>query len=163
LPEPAPDVEYELELRPVPEQQHGGSQDDEARAEVTPPHTGSVAAFVAQAFSIVGSDYQWSGYTWTGDVSSSAFTCSGVIDFALGNPSQSNSPEMLYEAVADRLVTDISQLSYGDLVFYSYAGRYPGHVGIYVGSGAIIDSIPDGGVAVRSVDYMDFIGGGSYF
>ena len=117
---------------------------------------------VSQAYSIIGSGYQWSGYSWTGSTSSSAFTCSGVVDYALGLSSQSNSPESLYASVSN-MKSSTSQLAYGDLVFYSYAGRYPGHVGIYVGNGMIIDSIPDGGVAVRAVDYMDFIGGGSIF
>ena len=127
-----------------------------------PAATASASAMVSQAYSIIGSGYQWSGYTWTGSTSSSAFTCSGVVDYALGLSSQSNSPESLYASVSN-MKSSPSQLSYGDLVFYSFAGRYPGHVGIYVGDGMIIDSIPDGGVAVRSVDYMDFIGGGSYF
>lgn len=130
-------------------------------APVTPASNAS--AFVARAFSIIGAGYQWSGYTWTGSIRSSKFTCSGVIDFALGCPSRSHSPEMLYAIVGSRLVTDINNLHYGDLVFYSYAGRNPGHVGIYIGGGSIIDSIPNGGVAIRSVRYMDFIGGGPLY
>ncbi len=118
---------------------------------------------VARAYSIIGSGYQWSGYTWTGSTSTSAFTCSGVVDYAMGLPSWSNSPESLYAAVGSRLVSSTSQLNYGDLVFYSYGGRYPGHVGIYVGGGSIIDSIPNGGVAIRDVNYMNFIGGGPIY
>lgn len=120
---------------------------------------GDVSSFVASAYSIIGAGYSYSGYNWTGSTGSSVFTCSGVIDFALGRAPRSSSPETLYAEVGSRLVYDTSQLNYGDLVFYSYAGRYPGHVGIYVGNGNIIDSIP-GGVAVREVGYMPFIGGG---
>lgn len=126
--------------------------------------TGSVNAMVARAYSIVGSGYQWSGYYWSGSPSTSAFTCSGVVDYALGLPSNSNSPETLYAKVVARgtYTTDASSLQYGDLVFYQYGGRSPGHVGIYVGNGCVIDSVPGGGVNVRSMYYVSgFMGGGS--
>lgn len=116
---------------------------------------------VARAYSIIGAGYSWSGYSWTGSPESSAFTCSGVVDYALGLPSWSNSPESLYAQVGSRMVFDASRLSYGDLVFYPYGGRTPtGHVGIYIGNGMIIDSIPNGGVQIRDVNYMELIGGG---
>lgn len=121
----------------------------------------AVAWFVSRAYSIIGAGYQYSGYTWTGSTYDSAFTNSGVVDYARGMPSRSSSPETLYAEVGSLLVTNADQLCYGDLVFYASAGRYPGHVGIYIGGGAIIDSIPNGGVSIRSVDYIaSFIGGG---
>ncbi len=125
--------------------------------------TDNVAGFVARAFSIIGAGYQWSGYTWLGSIRGSAFTCSGVIDFARGFPSRSSSPETLYAEVGSRLVTDTNLLQYGDLVFYDFNGRHPGHVGIYIGGGSIIDSIPNGGVSIRDVNYMPCIGGGPIF
>lgn len=109
---------------------------------------------------IIGSGYSYSGYRWTGSTSTSYFTCSGVVDFALGYPSQSNWPESYYGKVHN-LTKDISALSPGDLVFFTYAGRAPGHVGIYIGNGQMIDSSPDGGVQVRSVRPGNFMGGGS--
>jgi len=49
----------------------------------------------------------------------------------------------------------------GNLVFYARGGRIY-HVGIYIGDGMIIDSIPSGGVQVRSLYFCDgFCGGGS--
>ena len=150
--EPAQEEQYEEESNEYEEEDY----------DYSPSYAGSASQLVANAYSIIGSGYSWSGYNWTGSTSSSVFTCSGVVDFALGLPSQSNSPETLYAQVSN-LVYDTSQLSYGDLVFYTYAGRYPGHVGIYIGGGSIIDSIPNGGVAIRDVNYMDFIGGGSIF
>lgn len=122
-------------------------------------YVGDVSSFVGSAYSIIGSAYSYSGYHWTGSVSSSWFTCSGVVDFALGRPPRASSPETLYAEVGSRLVFSTSQLNYGDLVFYATGGRYPGHVGIYIGGGSIIDAIP-GGVAIRSVGYLPFIGGG---
>ncbi len=120
----------------------------------------SAASMVSRALSVVGSGYQWSGYVWTGSTSSSAFTCSGLIDYALGLPSNSSWPESLYSSVS-YITTDVSSLNYGDLVFYTYAGRYPGHVGIYIGGGQIVDSCPGSGVQVRDINYPGtFIGGG---
>ena len=131
--------------------------------EVHVPDAGSVSAMVDRAYSVIGANYTWSGYVWTGDIYSSYFTCSGLIDFAMGRSTNSSWPESLYAEVGSHLTYNISNLQYGDLVFYSYAGRYPGHVGIYIGGGNIIDSIPGTGVAIRPVDYMDFIGGGPIY
>lgn len=126
-------------------------------------HTTSGAAqtMVNRAWGIIGSGYSYSGYRWTGDPNSSWFTCSGVIDYALGLGSNSNSPESLYYSVGSRLTTDRSKLAYGDLVFFRHAGRRPGHVGIYIGNGQMIDSIPGAGVGVRTLDFIGgFMGGG---
>ena len=118
-----------------------------------------VSSFVSAAYGIIGSGYSWSGYNWTGSVGSSWFTCSGVVDYALGRPPRARSPETLYAEVGSAMVHSTGALNYGDLVFYASGGRYPGHVGIYIGGGQIIDAIP-GGVAIRNVNYMNFIGGG---
>lgn len=129
----------------------------------TPAPSGSASAMVSRALGVVGSGYRWSGYVWTGSTSSSAFTCSGLVDYALGLPTNSNSPESYFGSVR-YITSDMSALNYGDLVFYTYAGRYPGHVGIYIGGGQIVDSCPGGGVQIRSVNYPGtFIGGGPIF
>ncbi|WP_165782794.1 C40 family peptidase [Bifidobacterium margollesii] len=124
--------------------------------------TDSDNSFVGRAMSVIGSAYRSSGYVWTGSTSSSAFTCSGLVDYALGLPTNSNTPEGLYAKVggAGNLKHDTGSLSYGDLVFFNYAGRHPGHVGIYIGNGLMVDSA-GGGVAVRAVSTMSFIGGGA--
>ena len=119
---------------------------------------------ISAAESGVGSAYTYSGYNWTGDASTSEFTCSGLVDYAPGNASQTNTPESLYAAVNGKgnLRSSVDGLSAGDLVFYEYAGRYPGHVGIYIGNARIIDSEPTGGVQIRDVYYPGtFLGGGS--
>ena len=122
--------------------------------------SGSVSNMVSRALSVIGSGYTYSGYVWTGSTSSSVFTCSGLVDYALGNSTNTSWPESLYSSVS-YITTDRSALNYGDLVFYSYGGRYPGHVGIYIGGGQIVDSIPNGGVQIRDLDYPGtFIGGG---
>lgn len=140
----------------------GGTSNSGSNISSTP--TGSANAMVARAYSIIGSAYKYSGYTWTGDPSTSAFTCSGVVDYALGRSTNSGWPESYYSAVKARgtFTTSLSKLKYGDLVFFRYGGRAPGHVGIYIGGGMMIDSIPNGGVATRSVSFIGgFMGGGS--
>lgn len=129
----------------------------------TVPPSGSVENLVARAYSIIGSGYSWSGYYWSGSTSSSWFTCSGVADFALGLPSRSNSPETLYAQVGSRMKYSVSELNYGDLVFFYYAGRSPGHVGVYIGGGDMIDACPGIGVTIRSADRASFIGGGPIY
>lgn len=110
--------------------------------------------------SAIGSGYQWSGYNWTGDPSTSSFTCSGLVDFALGYSSNSHWPES-FAAITGTSKSQ-SELVAGDLVYYSYGGRAIGHVGIYIGNGQIIDSQPGGGVAIRDVNYPGtYVGGGS--
>ena len=51
----------------------------------------------------------------------------------------------------------------GNLVFYARGGSIY-HVALYIGDGYVIDSIPNGGVQVRSMYFVDgFCGGGSPF
>ena len=137
----------------------GSSDDYEAPSRSYGYGARDVSSFVSAAYGIIGSSYSWSGYNWTGSTSTSYFTCSGVVDYALGRPPRASSPETLYAEVGGGMVHSTGALNYGDLVFYASGGRYPGHVGIYIGGGQIIDAIP-GGVAIRDVNYMNFIGGG---
>lgn len=119
-----------------------------------------VRAFVEKAMSAIGSGYSGSGYNWTGSTSGSWFTCSGLVDWALGNAPQTSWPESLRDRTG--MSKSIDQLAYGDLVYYEYRGRHPGHVGIYIGNGKIVDSEPNGGVQVRDVDFPGtYLGGGS--
>lgn len=160
----SPDTSDEVEQ---PSHDTGASDDDVddtpagGGSDVSPSGpTASASNLVARAQSVIGSGYSYTGYNWTGSTSSSWFTCSGLVDYALGLPSWSNSPESLYGKVA-YITTDVSQLQYGDLVFFASGGRWCGHVGIYIGGGEMIDSIPGSGVGYRTLDYIGgFIGGG---
>lgn len=129
---------------------------------VAPAVSGSAAAMVAQAYKAIGSAYSYSGYYWTGNPSTSWFTCSGLIDFALGRPTNSSWPASLYSEVEGlgNMKHSLGSLNYGDLVFTGYGSV--GHVGIYVGGGQYLDASYDG-VSVRAVNTSTFIGGGSIF
>ncbi len=134
-------------------------------ASVTP--SGSASAMVQRAYSVIGSGYSYTGYKWTGSTSTSWFTCSGLVDYAMGYGPWSNSPATFRSKVR-YLTYDVNSLSYGDLVFFKSGSRIS-HVGIYIGSGQMIDSIPGAGVGIRSIayiagsDYRDFAGGGPIY
>ena len=141
----------------------GGSSS--GSASVTP--SGSASAMVQRAYSVIGSGYSYTGYKWTGSTSSSWFTCSGLVDYAMGYGPWSNSPATFRNKVR-YLTYDVGSLSYGDLVFFKSGSRIS-HVGIYIGGGQMIDSIPGAGVGIRSItyiagsDYSDFAGGGPIY
>ena len=141
----------------------GGSSS--GSASVTP--SGSASAMVQRAYSVIGSGYSYTGYKWTGSTSSSWFTCSGLVDYAMGYGPWSNSPATFRNKVR-YLPYDVGSLSYGDLVFFKSGSRIS-HVGIYIGGGQMIDSIPGAGVGIRSLtyvagsDYSDFAGGGPIY
>ncbi len=129
--------------------------------------SGSASAMVQRAYSVIGSGYSYTGYKWTGSTSTSWFTCSGLVDYAMGYGPWSNSPATFRSKVR-HLTYDVNSLSYGDLVFFKSGSRIS-HVGIYIGSDKMIDSIPGAGVGIRSItyiagsDYRDFAGGGPIY
>lgn len=141
-----------------PKNKDGDGEDGESEA------NGWREVILRRARQIIGSSYSTSGYNWTGSPGTSSFTCSGVVDYAFGFASRSHSPETLMEACKGNgsYTEDISKLQAGDLVFYACLGRAPGHVGIYIGNNQVIDSIPDGGVKIRTADYMTPMGGGTF-
>lgn len=71
-----------------------------------------------------------------------------------GNGSQSD-----WVRWADNWKWTVDELEPADLVFFGSSPLNTYHVGIYVGDGQMIDSIPDGGVQQRFV-YETFCGGG---
>jgi cell wall-associated NlpC family hydrolase len=131
----------------------------------------------------VGKPYVWGGGTPTGpsgsatappaDVGQPGFDCSGLVLYAFAQvgialPHYSGIGGQ-YSAVlnAGQFTANPSQLQPGDLVFFAGSDgtmANPGHVGIYVGSGKMIDA-PYTGALVR-VDRVDtgpgsgFVGGG---
>ena len=111
-----------------------------------------------QPASVVGAAYNYIGTPY------SVLDCSGLTSAAYGDCGY-----YLYHQSSVQYNTVVSKgnlvgadgLVPGNLVFYARGGAIY-HVGIYIGGGSIIDSIPNGGVQVRGLYFCDgFCGGGS--
>jgi len=146
-----------------------------------PATTSLGAAIAAYAESQIGVPYQYGGGTDTGpsvgdDSNGSGqpgWDCSGLVMYAVyqatgGRVSLPHNADAQYQDPAIQLVP-YSQLQVGDLVFFPGSDGTmtdPGHVGIYVGNGMMVDA-PFTGADVRydsiapgSFLYSTFIAGG---
>ncbi|HVR81260.1 MAG TPA: C40 family peptidase, partial [Luteimonas sp.] len=112
-----------------------------------PASGGRIQTLLKRALALLGTPYRWGG---TG---TSGFDCSGMVGYvfktALGIELPRVSREM---ATSGQLVSDRSDLSPGDLVFFGRRGRVS-HVGIYVGEGRFVHAPRTGKtVEVSSLD-----------
>lgn len=106
---------------------------------------------IATAEAAIGSPYV------RGAEGPNAFDCSGLVCYAYGYGRGRSTSSMISSLKASGdWKTSMSDLSAGDLVFTS-----PGHVGIYVGGGMMIDA-PHSGRTVTKRAVYSFYGGGSY-
>ena len=109
------------------------------------------ASVVAAAYSYIGTPY-------------SVLDCSGLTSAAYGDCGYSlyHQSGVQYSIVSGKSnLVGADGLVPGNLVFYARGGSIY-HVGMYIGDGYVIDSIPNGGVQVRSLYFCDgFCGGGS--
>ena len=109
------------------------------------------ASVVSAAYNYIGTPY-------------SALDCSGLTSAAYGDCGYSiyhQSGVQDNTVVSKGNLVGAGGLVPGNLVFYARVGSIY-HVGIYIGGGYIIDSIPNGGVQVRDLYFCDgFCGGGS--
>lgn len=128
---------------------------------------------IERAFSKLGATWVWSGYS----VERNEFTCSGLVDYAFGFPSWTHSPETYRDEVSAKgnlieyqsgtpLSEFCNKLKYGALVFCEFMGRYPGHIGMYIGNGEMIHSAGSQGVHVESLEsvnsYCPILSGGVF-
>lgn len=109
------------------------------------------ASVVSAAYNYIGTPY-------------SVLDCSGLTSAAYGDCGYSiyHQSGVQYNTVVSKgNLVGAGGLVPGNLVFYARGGAIY-HVGIYIGGGYIIDSIPNGGVQVRDLYFCDgFCGGGS--
>lgn len=120
---------------------------------------------VSMAHQFIGTPYVWGGESTKG------FDCSGFAQY-LYSHAGINIPRTTYTqwTAANGRPVPMSQLLPGDLVFYKGGdsivqnGRVlPGHVGIYIGHGKIIDAYGTGyGVRIDNVNMPGYMGARRY-
>lgn len=111
-----------------------------------------------QPANVVSAGYNYIGTPY------SVLDCSGFTSAAYGDCGYYlyHQSGVQYNTVASKgNLVGADSLVPGNLVFYARGGSIY-HVGLYIGDGYVIDSIPNGGVQVRSLYFCDgFCGGGS--
>ena len=123
----------------------------------------SVGGVVDAALQYLGSPYVW------GSEGPGSYDCSGLTTVAyramgIEIPHQSGAQ---YNVVAGNgHLVGTGGLNAGDLVFFGYFGSDAVcHVGIYMGGGMVVHSLPASGVTTESLSsissYLNFLGGGS--
>lgn len=103
------------------------------------------SAAVADAEQYLGVPYQWGGS------SPSGFDCSGLVQYVYGQLGVSLPRTSQEQATVGTPVASLADAQPGDLVFFAGSDgtpSAPGHVGIYVGNGEMIDA-PYTGASVR--------------
>ena len=121
----------------------------------------------AEAQFVVNQSRQYLGtpYVWGGS-KPGGFDCSGLLQYVWGKAGVSI-PRTTYQQFTTGVAVDKSQLQPGDAVFFTGSdpkGGLPGHVGIYIGGGKIIEA-PHTGASVEVSSLAgrsDFVGARRY-
>lgn len=93
------------------------------------------ASVVADAERYLGVPYQWGGTNPT-----TGFDCSGLVQHVYGDLGISLPRTSEQQATVGTPVASIADAQPGDLVFFEPSTSGPGHVGIYIGNGQMIDA-----------------------
>lgn len=92
---------------------------------------------VAEASEFLGTPYVWGGNSPTG------FDCSGLVQYVYGQLGIALPRTSQEQVTAGTAVASLTQATPGDLVFFAGSdgtATSPGHVGIYIGTGKMIDA-----------------------
>ncbi len=100
-------------------------------------------AVVSDAMQYLGVPYQWGG-----ESPATGFDCSGLVQKVFANLGVSLPRTSEEQSTVGTPVASLSEAQPGDLLFFEPGPGGPGHVGIYVGNGMMIDA-PHTGSSVR--------------
>lgn len=98
---------------------------------------------VADAATYIGVPYQWGGTS-----PSTGFDCSGLVQHVYADLGISLPRTSQQQATVGRPVASLADARPGDLLFFEPGPGGPGHVGIYIGDGKMIDA-PHTGTTVQ--------------
>lgn len=121
-----------------------------ARAAGTPqaPATGRVQSVLSRAFALLGTPYRWGGTSPDG-----GFDCSGLVGYVFRNALGIELPRVSRDMAQTGAQVERSQLTAGDLVFFSTHSGGVDHVGIYIGEGKFLHAPRTGrDVTVSNLD-----------
>jgi peptidoglycan hydrolase CwlO-like protein len=102
---------------------------------VAVPSAGNAQAILNEAYAQLGKPYSW------GATGSDSFDCSGFTQYVYEHAAGVDISRTTYSQIDQGQAVNQDQLQPGDLVF-----THPGHVGIYVGNGQMIDAPQTGDV-----------------
>lgn len=96
------------------------------------PVTGRAQSVLARAFALLGTPYRWGG------TSTEGFDCSGLVGYVFRNALGVELPRVARDMAQTGTQIERSQLTAGDLVFFSTHSSGVDHVGIYIGNGKFL-------------------------
>ncbi|EHJ02321.1 NLP/P60 protein [Clostridium sp. DL-VIII] len=113
-------------------------------AKVAVPSAGNAQAILNEAYAQLGKPYVW------GATGANSFDCSGFTQYVYENAAGVDISRTTYSQINQGQAVSQDQLQPGDLVF-----THPGHVGIYVGNGQMINA-PQTGDVVKVAPVYSF-------